>query len=90
MRKPKFTLVNYDDTEIMGASFRNINQIIDLAGLDLLTISLELLDGLKGVDKSLDRSWLEGNHTVLKKKNSNTMDRQNFDRLLAIDVMTTD
>ena len=47
VRKLKFTLANYDNTEIMGASFRNIDQIIALAGLDLLTISPELLDGLK-------------------------------------------
>ena len=48
------------------------------------------LNGLKGVDKSLDLSWLEGIHTALKKKNSNALDRQNFDRLLASDVMATD
>jgi len=30
-------------TEIMGASFRNTNQILELAGCDLLTISPELL-----------------------------------------------
>ncbi|MCK7499904.1 MAG: hypothetical protein MZW92_63175 [Comamonadaceae bacterium] len=30
-------------TEVMGASFRNIGQIIALAGCDLLTISPELL-----------------------------------------------
>jgi transaldolase len=33
-------------TEVMGASFRNIGQIIALAGCDLLTISPELLDEL--------------------------------------------
>ena len=35
-------------TEIMGASFRNIGQILALAGCDLLTISPELLDELAG------------------------------------------
>lgn len=34
-------------TEVMGASFRNINQIINLAGCDLLTISPELLAELQ-------------------------------------------
>ena len=90
VRKLKFTLVDYDNTEIMGASFRNIDQIITLAGLDLLTIRPELLDRLKGIDKSLDRSWVKGSHTVLKKKNSDATDSQNFYRLLASDVMTTD
>ena len=33
-------------TEVMGASFRNVGQIIALAGCDLLTISPELLDAL--------------------------------------------
>ena len=35
-------------TEVMGASFRNVGQIIALAGCDLLTISPELLAELQG------------------------------------------
>lgn len=35
-------------TEIMGASFRNIGQIMALSGCDLLTISPELMAELKG------------------------------------------
>ena len=35
-------------TEIMGASFRNVGQILALAGCDLLTISPELLTELAG------------------------------------------
>ena len=31
----------------MGASFRNVNQIVRLAGCDLLTISPDLLDQLE-------------------------------------------
>lgn len=34
------------DTEIMGASFRNTSQILELAGCDLLTISPDLLQKL--------------------------------------------
>ncbi|QWE21285.1 transaldolase [Polynucleobacter sp. AP-Kolm-20A-A1] len=45
-------------TEIMGASFRNTSQILELAGVDLLTISPELLAELQGsnavVGKKLD------------------------------------
>ncbi len=45
-------------TQVMGASFRNVNQIVRLAGCDLLTISPELLDQLEhtegGVDRKLD------------------------------------
>ncbi len=40
-------------TEVMGASFRNIGQILALAGCDLLTISPELLAELQSLDASL-------------------------------------
>jgi transaldolase len=42
-------------TQVMGASFRNVNQIIRLAGCDLLTISPELLDQLEQAEGALDR-----------------------------------
>src|SRR3974377_96459 len=41
-------------TEVMGASFRNVNQIVRLAGCDLLTISPELLDQLEHTEGTLD------------------------------------
>jgi transaldolase len=34
-------------TQVMGASFRRVEQIVDLAGCDLLTISPDLLDALQ-------------------------------------------
>jgi transaldolase len=40
-------------TEVMGASFRNIGQITNLAGCDLLTISPELLSELQSKNDSL-------------------------------------
>jgi transaldolase len=40
-------------TEVMGASFRNVNQIVRLAGCDLLTISPELLDQLEHTEGTL-------------------------------------
>src|SRR5271165_7048227 len=42
-------------TQVMGASFRNVNQIVRLAGCDLLTISPELLDQLEQTEGVLDR-----------------------------------
>jgi transaldolase len=42
-------------TQVMGASFRNINQIIRLAGCDLLTISPELLDQLEKTEGKMER-----------------------------------
>jgi len=43
-------------TQVMGASFRNINQIIRLAGADLLTISPELLDQLEQTEGVINRA----------------------------------
>jgi transaldolase len=43
-------------TEVMGASFRNIGQIKALAGCDLLTISPELLSQLQASDEPLARA----------------------------------
>jgi transaldolase len=43
-------------TEVMGASFRNIGQILALAGCDLLTISPELLGALQSSDAEVARA----------------------------------
>ena len=40
-------------TQVMGASFRKVEQIIDLAGCDLLTISPDLLEALQKMDGEL-------------------------------------
>jgi transaldolase len=42
-------------TEVMGASFRNVGQILALAGCDLLTISPELLEQLRGSEAAVPR-----------------------------------
>jgi len=42
-------------TEVMGASFRNLDEIIELAGCDLLTISPKLLDQLRNTQGELTR-----------------------------------
>lgn len=46
------------ETEVMGASFRNTGQIVELAGCDLLTIGTDLLEELQNseapVEKKLD------------------------------------
>ena len=43
-------------TQVMGASFRNVNQIVRLAGSDLLTISPELLDQLEKTEGTIERT----------------------------------
>lgn len=42
-------------TEVMGASFRNIGQVLALAGCDLLTISPELLEQLRAASGVVER-----------------------------------
>ena len=42
-------------TEIMGASFRNLDEIIELAGCDLLTIAPKLLAQLRDGEGTLER-----------------------------------
>ena len=42
-------------TEVMGASFRNMDEIVELAGCDLLTISPALLDQLRSTSGVLQR-----------------------------------
>jgi len=43
-------------TEVMGASFRNVGQILALAGCDLLTISPELMAQLQAADAPVPRA----------------------------------
>ncbi|WP_348695531.1 transaldolase [Duganella fentianensis] len=42
-------------TEVMGASFRNVGQILELAGCDLLTISPDLLQQLQDSEGLVER-----------------------------------
>src|SRR5213595_1618826 len=43
------------ETEVMGASFRNVGQILELVGCDLLTISPELMKDLSESRKAVER-----------------------------------
>jgi transaldolase len=43
------------NTEVMGASFRNVGQILALAGCDLLTISPDLLNQLQSMNEPVVR-----------------------------------
>ena len=42
-------------TQVMGASFRNIGEILALAGCDLLTISPKFLEVLSGMSETIER-----------------------------------
>jgi transaldolase len=53
-------------TEVMGASFRNIEEIIELAGCDLLTISPGLLGELENTEAPLARKLDPGQSGGMK------------------------
>ena len=72
-------------TEVMGASFRNIDEIIELAGCDLLTISPKLLDQLRKQDGSLVRKLDSSNPSSELDKLS--IDAQRFEQMMAEDRM---
>jgi len=43
-------------TQVMGASFRNVNQIVRLAGSDLLTISPDMLEQMENIQGEVSQS----------------------------------
>lgn len=49
-------------TQVMGASFRNLEQILELAGCDLLTIAPKFLEALQSNEKGITRK-LEADST---------------------------
>jgi transaldolase len=77
------------ETEVMGASFRNVGQIIELAGCDLLTISPELLDKLSKSDEPIERKL-----DPVKARNADVkrleLDEKTFRYLLNDDAMATE
>lgn len=61
------------ETEVMGASFRNIGQVLGLAGCDLLTISPELLQQLAQSQVEVVR------HLDAARARSATVERRRYD-----------
>ena len=76
-------------TEVMGASFRNIGEITELAGCDLLTISPALLDELEKSEAVLERK-LDPEKAKSMDIKRIPMDRATFDKMHAADRMATD
>ncbi|MFN9933248.1 MAG: transaldolase [Cyanobacteriota bacterium] len=75
-------------TEVMGASFRNIDEIIELAGCDLLTISPALMDQLRSTDGPLERRLDAANPGVADERI--TVDQATFERMMAADPMASE
>jgi transaldolase len=76
-------------TEVMGASFRNVGELIELAGCDLLTIAPSLLDELAQAEGVLERK-LDPARAATMTIAPVAMDRRVFDAMHAADRMATD
>lgn len=75
------------DTEVMGASFRNTSQILELAGCDLLTISPDLLQKLADSDAPVERKLVKDDGADIEKI---AMDEKTFRFMLNEDAMGTE
>ncbi|MBM5824360.1 MAG: transaldolase [Cyanobacteria bacterium M_surface_10_m2_119] len=75
-------------TEVMGASFRNTAEIIELAGCDLLTISPALLDELRHTDGELARKLNPFDPAPTEAQIH--LDEAQFRAMLAADPMATE
>lgn len=76
-------------TEVMGASFRNTGEIIELAGCDLLTISPNLLDELGNSEGKLERK-LDPENIDSPEPEKIHLDEENFRWMLNEDAMATE
>jgi transaldolase len=74
--------------EVMGASFRNIGEITELAGCDLLTIAPKLLAELESTEAPLPRKLDPANSKLGADKI--TVDKATFDKMHAEDKMASD
>jgi len=77
-------------TQVMGASFRNVNQIVRLAGCDLLTISPELLEQLEQTEGTLDRKLDPAKAAPATKDDRLHLDEKTFRWMHNEDAMATD
>jgi len=76
-------------TEIMGASFRNVDEIVELAGCDLLTIAPKLLDTLRDTEGLLPRKLDPADATGLELDRL-SIDEARFRAMHAEDKMASD
>lgn len=76
-------------TEVMGASFRNLGEILELAGCDLLTIAPNFLAELARTEGTLVRK-LDPEATVGTEVEKIAVDEASFRKMHAADRMATD
>ncbi len=76
-------------TVVMGASFRNIGEITELAGCDLLTIAPKLLDELQKSEGTLERK-LDASKAASLSIEKIVVDKATFDKMHAENRMAHD
>jgi transaldolase len=76
-------------TVVMGASFRNVGEIKELAGCDLLTISPKLLGELEAEQGTLERKLDPAKAKDLQIEKI-SIDKETFDKMHAADRMASD
>jgi transaldolase len=76
-------------TEVMGASFRNLGEITELAGCDLLTIAPNFLDDLSKTQDVLARK-LDPEAAKARNVDRIPMDEATFRKMHAADKMASD
>ena len=76
-------------TEVMGASFRNTSQIVELAGCDLLTVSPELLKQLAENETPIERK-LNPQAAQQSQDEKLTLNQSQFRLMLNDDAMATE
>ena len=76
-------------TQVMGASFRNIGEIIELAGSDLLTISPNLLQELGDTEGKLEQK-LSVEKALQSEEEKITMNEKTFRWMMNEDAMATE
>ncbi len=77
------------ETEIMGASFRNTSQILELAGCDLLTISPELLAELQASHEPVSPKLRVADAKLASVKQLN-LNQASFGKLLTENTMASE
>ncbi|MDQ2821239.1 MAG: transaldolase [Pseudomonadota bacterium] len=74
-------------TEVMGASFRNVSQITELAGCDLLTISPDLLQQLADSNAPIERKLVAATTPPVERVG---IDEKTFRFMMNEDAMATE
>ena len=75
-------------TQVMGASFRSVDQILALAGCDLLTIAPDLIDQLAAMEQSVERQLYPD--MEFNAINKQVLDKALFDEQVSQDPLTQD